>query len=607
MRAVVCLRYDAAVPASEPAMHRLLCLLLLLVVLPASANLFDKPPVPTQLGAPLNNSADFLPVHEAFKLSLISNSSESVKLRFVAAEGYYLYRHRFSFSSEPADVRLGQAILPNGQAKHDEFFGDIEAYYGVLDVEIPLTNPDNRPFNLAVSYQGCADKGLCYPPETQVLSIGGGTPSNSAAQTAATPWSWADLALFFLGGLALTFTPCVLPMLPILSGVVLRGQPGGLRSLALSLAYVLPMALSFATLGALMGLFGAELNLQARLQSPWVLVPFAIFFALFGAASLGFLELRLPAALDAPLQRLSQRLKGGTILSAASLGVLSSVLVSPCVSAPLAGALLYISASGDALGGGLKLLALGLGMGTPLVLFAVGGGALLPKSGPWMLTVRNLFGALLMAVAIWLLERVVPGPVSLALWGLLAAGVALWLGVLELTPKTHHQKLAQLLGLPLLVYALVAWVGALQGQSDPLRPLGQLVSQAEATSVKSSQWLTVSTPDELDAALRNARNNGTPLLLDWYADWCISCKVIEREVLSAPQVTRQLGDYQLVRFDITESNAAQRALLDRYQLFGPPAIQLFNGKGDEWLDLRVVGEVDANTFAARLSTARERF
>lgn len=588
-------------------MHRLLCLLLLLVVLPASANLFDKPPVPTQLGAPLNNSADFLPVHEAFKLSLISSSSESVKLRFVAAEGYYLYRHRFSFSSDPTDVRLGQAVLPTGQAKHDEFFGDIEAYYGVLDVEIPLETPDNRPFNLAVSYQGCADKGLCYPPETQVLPIGGGAPSNSATQTAATPWSWTDLALFFLGGLALTFTPCVLPMLPILSGVVLRGQPGGLRSLVLSLAYVLPMALSFATLGALMGLFGAELNLQARLQSPWVLVPFAIFFALFGAASLGFLELRLPAALDAPLQRLSQRLKGGTVLSAASLGVLSSVLVSPCVSAPLAGALLYISASGDALGGGLKLLALGLGMGTPLVLFAVGGGALLPNSGPWMLTVRNLFGALLMAVAIWLLERVVPGPVSLALWGLLAAGVALWLGVLELTPKTHHQKLAQLLGLPLLVYALVAWVGALQGQSDPLRPLGQLVSQAEATSVKSSQWLTVSTPDELDAALRNARNNGTPLLLDWYADWCISCKVIEREVLSAPPVTRQLGDYQLVRFDITDSNAAQRALLDRYQLFGPPAIQLFNGKGDEWLDLRVVGEVDADTFAARLSKARERF
>jgi len=589
-------------------MHRLLSLLLLLVVLPASAGLFDKPTAPAQFGAPLNNSADFLPVREAFKLSLISSSSESVKLRFVAAEGYYLYRHRFSFSSEPADIHLGQAVLPAGQAKHDEYFGDVEVYYEVLDVEVPVDNPDNRPFNLSVNYQGCADKGLCYPPETEVLAIGGGAPSSSATPEAATPWRWTDLALFFLGGLALTFTPCVLPMLPILTGVVLRGQPGGMRSLVLSLAYVLPMALSFAILGALMGLFGAELNLQARLQSPWVLVPFAIFFALFGAASLGFLELRLPAAIDGPLQRLSQKLQGGTVLSAAALGVLSSVLVSPCVSAPLAGALLYISASGDALGGGLKLLALGLGMGAPLVLFAVGGGALLPKSGPWMLTVRNLFGALLMAVAIWLLERVVPGPVSLALWGLLAAGIALWLGVLELTPKTHHQKLAQLLGLPLLVYALVAWVGALQGQDDPLRPLGRLVSSVEATQqVQSGQWQTITTPAELDAALLGAKNNGKPLLLDWYADWCISCKVIEREVLNAQEVGRQLGDYQLVRFDITESNPAQRALLDRYQLFGPPAILLFDAKGDEWLDLRVVGEVDAATFAARLSTARERF
>jgi thiol:disulfide interchange protein DsbD len=461
-------------------MRRLLPLFLLLFTLPALAGLFDDPtPRGILDDAPLNNSGDFLPVREAFRLSLVESTKKSVKLRFVNAEGYYLYRHRFNFRIEPSDLARGEAVLPAGEAKHDEYFGDVEVYYGITDVELPIDNPIDLPFTIHVGYQGCADKGLCYPPETERIEVDGkGAAPTTEPVAAASPastqsgWTWKELALFFLGGLALTFTPCVLPMLPILTGVVLRGQPGGARSLVLSLAYVLPMAISFAILGALMGLFGAELNLQARLQSPWVLAPFAVFFALFGAASLGFLELRLPAAIDGPLQRLSQRLHGGTVFSAAALGVLSSLLVSPCVSAPLAGALLYISASGDALGGGLKLLSLGLGMGAPLVLFAVGGGALLPKSGPWMITVRNAFGALLMAVAVWLLERVVPGPAALALWGLLAAGIALWLGVLELTPKTHHQKLAQLIGLPLLVYALVAWVGALQGESDPLRPLG---------------------------------------------------------------------------------------------------------------------------------------
>ncbi|MDG1580010.1 protein-disulfide reductase DsbD [Pseudomonas sp. GOM6] len=597
-------------------MRRLLPLFLLLFTLPALAGLFDDPK-PRGLidDAPLNNSGDFLPVREAFKLSLVEQSPTSITLRFVNAEGYYLYRHRFQFRIEPSDLAKGEAVLPAGEPKHDEYFGDVEVYYGITDVELPIDNPIDLPFTVHVTYQGCADKGLCYPPENERIEVDGqgAAPTSSAAADAApasTPggWTWKELALFFLGGLALTFTPCVLPMLPILTGVVLRGQPGGARSLVLSLAYVLPMAISFAILGALMGLFGAELNLQARLQSPWVLAPFALFFALLGAASLGFLELRLPAAIDGPLQNLSQRLKGGTVFSAAALGVLSSLLVSPCVSAPLAGALLYISASGDALGGGLKLLALGLGMGTPLVLFAVGGGALLPKSGNWMIGVRNLFGALLLAVAIWLLERVVPGQVSLALWGLWAAGIALWLGVLELTPKTHHQKLAQLIGLPLLVYAVLAWIGALQGASDPLRPLGRTEAAVvtQATAATHSEWQTITTPAELDTALAEAKKAGQPLLLDWYADWCISCKVIEREVLTAPAVTAQLGGYRLIRFDITDSNEQQRALLDRYQLFGPPAILFFAANGDEWSDLRVVGEISAADFAERLTRAATR-
>jgi thiol:disulfide interchange protein DsbD len=595
-------------------MRRLLSLFLLLLALPVSASLLDNRPSAT-LGAPLNNSADFLSVREAFKLSVVENTADKVTLRFVATDGYYLYRHRFQFRIEPADVGNGAAQLPPGEKKHDEYFGDVEVYHGILDVELPLKNAYNLPYTLFVTYQGCADKGLCYPPETERLELDGkAAPSNpsaaisSPASTPVTAWSWHELLLFFVAGLGLTFTPCVLPMLPILSGVVLRGQIGGLRGLSLSLAYVLPMAACFALLGALMGVFGAELNLQARLQSAWVLVPFALFFSLFALAMFGVFELRLPRFISEPLDRMAGTAKGGSLWGAALLGVVSSLLVSPCVSAPLAGALLYISASGDALGGGLKLFALGLGMGTPLVLFAVGGGTLLPKGGTWMVTVRNAFGVLLLAVSVWMLERVLPPSLALALWGLLAVGVALFLGALEFSYKAPRARLAQLLGLILLVYGISAWVGALRGESDPLRPLGrptESVAVAGAAPVTST-WQTVKTPAELDAALAAAKAANQPLLLDWYADWCISCKVIEREVLHAPEVTSQLGRYRLVRFDITDSTEEQRTLLERYKLFGPPAILFFAPNGDEWADIRVVGEVDAATFAERLRTAGAR-
>lgn len=586
-------------------MRRLLTLILLLVALPASAGLLDNRPSST-LGAALNNSKDFLPVREAFRLSLVDSSPTSIKLRFANAEGYYLYKHRFQFRTEPADIALGDAQLPAGKHKTDEYFGDVEVYYEVLDVDLPLNNPSNRPFKLLVTYQGCADKGLCYPPETETLQIGDAPAAlDGAIPSEGKGWSWHELALFLLAGLGLTFTPCVLPMLPILSGVVLRGQVGGSRGLVLSLAYVLPMAACFAVLGALMGVFGAELNLQARLQSAWVLVPFAAFFAVFALAMFGLYELRLPQFISGPLDRLAGNTRGGSIWGAAALGVFSSLLVSPCVSAPLAGALLYISASGDALGGGLKLFVLGLGMGAPLVLFAVGGGTLLPKSGNWMVAVRNAFGVLLLAVSVWLLERVLPGPLSLALWGLLAGGVALFLGALEFTPKTARQRLAQLAGLVLLVYAVAAWTGALKGESDPLRPLGR-PGAAAVTASTAGAWQTITTPAELAAAQAEAKAAGKPLLLDWYADWCISCKVIEREVLTAPEVASQLGAYHLVRFDMTASTPEQRALLDRYKLFGPPAILFFAPNGDEWSESRVVGEITATDFAAKLQGAAQR-
>ncbi|MGY2190148.1 protein-disulfide reductase DsbD [Pseudomonas sp. SDO5591_S426] len=580
-------------------MRRLLCLLFLVLALPASATgLLESRPSST-LGS-INNSADFLPVREAFQLSLVESTPQSIKLRFVATEGYYLYRHRFQFRAEPADVVLGAAQLPDGQKKHDEYFGDVEVYHGILDVELPRT--DQRAFTLAVTYQGCADKGLCYPPETERLSIDG---SGSPATTH--DWSWRELALFFLAGLGLTFTPCVLPMLPILSGVVLRGQVGGWRGFNLSLAYVLPMAICFALLGALMGMFGAQLNLQARLQSAWVLVPFAMFFAVFALAMFGVFELKLPQAISTRLDRIAGRTEGGSLWGAAVLGVVSSLLVSPCVSAPLAGALLYISASGDALGGGLKLFMLGLGMGAPLLLVATGGAAWLPKSGPWLVYVKNAIGVLLLGLAIGLLSRVLPGQVTLLLIGLLAAGVGLFMGALEFVYKPPRKRLGQLFGIFLLFYALACWYGGFSGQSDPFNPIGQsrTVVSAEA-ALETSTWQTVSDPADLDRVLAEASSSGTPLLLDWYADWCISCKVIEHEVLNDTTVVERLRGYRLVRFDITESNAEQRALLDRYKLFGPPALMFFGKDGVERADVRVIGEINAADFAERVAKANDR-
>ncbi|MBX8502645.1 protein-disulfide reductase DsbD [Pseudomonas lijiangensis] len=588
-------------------MRRLLCLMLLILALPAfGTSLLDSRPAPTLGGTSLDNSKEFLPVREAFKLSLIETTPQSIKLRFVATDGYYLYRHRFQFRTEPADIGLGEAQLPPGEKKHDEYFGDVEVYHGILDIDLPRKPGEERPFVLSVSYQGCADKGLCYPPETERLNIGD-VPADTASTTGQQAWSWKELALFFLAGIGLTFTPCVLPMLPILSGVVLRGQVGGLRGLNLSLAYILPMALCFALLGALMGMFGAGLNLQARLQSAWVLVPFSLFFVLFAVAMFGVFELRLPQAISNRLDRIAGKTEGGSLWGAAVLGVVSSLLVSPCVSAPLAGALLYISASGDALGGGLKLFALGLGMGAPLLLVATGGAAWLPKSGPWLVTVKNAIGVLLLGLAIGLLSRVLPGQVTLLLIGILCAGVALFLGTLELSAKSPRQKLAQLLGLLLLVYALACWYGALSGQTDPTRPLGRPQAALNNGTVlpTSSQWQTITTSAELERALSEARNAAKPLLLDWYADWCISCKVIEHEVLPDPGVVEKLAGYSLIRFDMTDSNAEQRALLDRYKLFGPPALLFFSKSGEELENVRVIGEIDAPAFIERINRAND--
>ncbi|MEH6565018.1 MAG: protein-disulfide reductase DsbD [Halopseudomonas sp.] len=554
-----------------------------------------------------SNQADFLPVHQAFRPGVLEADARQITVIFDIAPGYYLYRHRLHFSLQGAQDQVLTAQLPEGKHKTDEYFGDVEVYYNQLQVTLDISELPAGAGSLAVGFQGCADAGLCYPPEVVTLpldnSAGAASAESSdasAGMSLASQTGSLALLLFFVAGMGLTFTPCVLPMLPILSSLVLgRSAIGRGRALVLALAYVLGMAITLAIVGALIGSFGAALNIQARLQSPWILGTFALFFALFALAMFGHFDLSLPRFLREPLERLNQRTEGGSLAGAASMGVLSTLVVSPCISAPLAGALIYISTTGDALGGGVKLFALGLGMGVPLLLVALFGSALLPRSGPWLNTVKHLFGFGLLAVAIWLIERLLPGQLSLALWAALAAGLAVRIGLFS---ADHGNHLRRTLALLIALYASAALFGALAGAVDPLRPLAPFTGNTMAPQAQSD-FVVLQDPAQLDQALRNAAQQQQPAIIDVYADWCISCKVMEREILSHPEVRDALAGYARIKLDLTANTPAQRDWLTRHQLFGPPAYLFFTPGGEELRTLRIQGEVDKAHFTQVLQRA----
>lgn len=586
---------------------RLFLLLTLLIPGFVSGGLLDNAP---QSGSTvLQGSAgqtDFLPVSQAFRPGVVGLAGKEIRVRFEIAPEYYLYRHRLGFALTSNGATIGQVPLPQGASRHDEFFGDVEVYYNQLEVVLPLEGELAADQLLRIDFQGCADAGLCYPPETVSLGLPGGSrPDSSINETDPDRdqgFGWA-LVLFFLAGLGLTFTPCVLPMLPILSSLVVgRADIDKPRAVMLASSYVLGMALTFAAVGALIGLFGAALNIQARLQSPWVLITFAAFFVLFALAMFGLFDLRLPAFIREPLERLGSRTRGGSIPGAAVMGALSTLVVSPCISAPLAGALVYISTTGDALGGALRLFALALGMGMPLLLVAVFGNALLPRSGPWLATVKQLFGFGLLGVAIWLLERLVPGPVSLALWATLAAGLAVQLGLFERSGLGAISKLARTAALIAAIYASIALAGALAGGSNPLRPLEPLTGRETGGSAAMAGFFTsVESQADLNAQLARAKSSGRPAVVELYADWCISCKIIERRVLSHEAVRQQLEGFERIKLDLTDNSADQRQWLQAKGLFGPPAFLFYGGSGEELIDLRIQGEIDRDGFLSRLA------
>lgn len=595
---------------------------------------------------------EFLHVDEAFKLSAEVAQDGSVLAHWEIADGYYLYRHQFAFSSRiDADhpstpVTFAAAEIPPGKRKVDEYFGEVEVYYHDAQARVPVAEGSGI-VEVGIEYQGCADAGLCYPPETKwvALTVGqnsgmtsGGTSSGgrSAAATGAQISSAATgsivpqteeqalattlaegglvtaLLLFFLGGVALAFTPCVLPMVPILSSIIVGDseEMNRRRAFTLSVAYVLGMAITYAALGVLVGLFGASLNLQAALQSPGVLVSFAIVFVLLSLSMFGFYELQLPASWQNRLNAMGDKVGGGKHASVVVMGSLSSLVVSPCVSAPLAGALIYISTTGDAVLGGLALLTLGLGMGVPLILIGASGGHLLPKAGVWMNSVKAVFGVGLLAVAIWLLERVIPAGATLALWAALAIGCGVYLGAMDFSPRQGWGQLWKAGGAFSFVYGVMLLIGAATGAEDPLKPLDRLAGAPASNMVATAQsgahvsdglvWHPVASLADLDAQLVEAARAGQPALLDLYADWCISCKVMERTVFPRPEVASQLAQFRLLRADVTKNNADDKALMGAYGLFGPPSLVFFAGDKRELSDVRVQGEVGADALATHL-------
>ncbi len=572
---------------------------------------------------PVHAQQDFLPVEQAFRLGVSQDGDGQVRLNWTISDGYYLYRKQVKVEGDPAGS-VKEVTLPAGVIKNDAYFGPSEVYHDQLAVQVEA--PAAKA--LTISWQGCADAGICYPPQTRrvTLADAGATPDASAGD--AKPASGgalgedqdlADrlsnvslgwmLAVFFGLGLLMTFTPCVLPMLPILSSLIAGSGAGPRRGFILSLAFVLPMALTYAGVGAAAALAGA--NLQATLQNPWVLGAFGLIFVALALAMFGFYELQLPAALRNRLNSASQGQRGGTVGGAATMGVLSALLVGPCMTAPLAGALLYIGNTGNVLTGGLALFAMGLGMGAPLVLVGTLGARLLPRPGDWMNRVKVLFGFILLGTAIVFVSRVLPAALTLGLWGawLLAIALSLLMLVQQLgCPKGRlvSRYLALLLGL----WGGAMVLGAAGGARDPLQPLAFVTASAAPaqTAVANdfmARFVPVKTEQALAARVAEAGQRGQWTLVDFYADWCVSCKAIEHEVFADPRVQQALADVQLLRPDVTANDADDQALMRAHQVLGPPTLLLIGPDGQERRVERIVGELGVDAFLARLEQARK--
>jgi len=609
---------------------------------------------------------DYLPPEQAFRFSARPHDAKSVEVTFAIAPGYYLYREQFKFQASGAT--LGTAAIPPGKVKFDPIFEkNVETYRNAISIVVPVEQA-GAEFRLVVTSQGCADAGLCYPPMQSAAAIGltgfggtgtarveapsAGTPSMSTAAATATPGIaataaspsessaidavlrggafWSIVGAFFVAGVLLSLTPCVLPMLPIVSSIIvgqagtpkpaLAGAGGGAgsaasggvsrgRGFALAASYSLGMAVVYTALGVFAGLAGE--GLAAALQNPWVLGAFAIALVALALSMFGVYELQLPSALASRFNAAAHKLPAGKVAGVCAMGGVSALIVSPCVAAPLAGALLYLSQTRDVWLGGTALFSLAAGMSVPLLLVGASAGALLPRAGAWMVEVKAAFGVLLLGVALWTVQPVLPGPLALALWGLLAlfaAGLLVHRArALKATEPPAAKATAPRLGWRQAIATLLGLVGVVQvvgaaaGGTDPLQPLAPFMVQSGVDRVPGMpRFQTVKSAAELDAILKSA---GKPVMLDFYADWCVSCKEMERFTFSDPSVQRKLAGALLLKADVTKNDAQDRELLKRFSLFGPPGTIFFDAAGNEVRSARLIGYQTSGRFLDTLKTA----
>ncbi len=574
------------------------------------------------------HAEEFLDPLVAFKPTAKALDGQTAEVRFTIAKGYYLYRDKFRFKAEPETVVLGAPQFAAGKMKKDDLFGEVEVYFKEAVIRVPVERNSSGalPLTLRVTSQGCADGGICYPPQVQTVSL---TLPDPASTPAAAPMTsaaagsgdrsgdrsgdesgqiaqllkdasfWVVVASFFGFGLLLSLTPCVFPMIPILSGIIVGSghKTSHTRAFLLSLAYVLGMALTYAAAGIAAGMTGTLLS--AALQNAWVLGGFALVFVVLSFSMFGFYELQLPTFLQSKMSEEAGHLKGGSIPGVAAMGALSALIVGPCVAAPLAGALLYIGQTGDAVLGGIALFVMALGMGVPLLIVGATAKSALPHSGPWMEAVKKAFGVLLLATAVWLVSPVIPVAAQMLAWALLLIIPGIYMHALDPLPahaKGWH-KFWKGVGLVMVVTGAAMLVGALSGAKDPLQPLGNFRGSDAIAETKHLAFERVRTVAELDARIRAA---GKPVMLDFYADWCVSCKEMERFTFSDARVQQKLADTLLLQVDVTANNDDDKALLKRFNLFGPPGIIFFDRAGNEINGLRVVGFQNAEAFLQTL-------